>query len=388
MTFIKSLLESLIALPHHLIPIILGLSGIGFLIGFHELGHFLFCKLFHIYTPSFSIGFGPKLISRKIGTTEFSLSLLPLGGYVEIAGAAEVGQGDQKQAHSVNEDSFATKPFYQKLLVMLGGILFNILFAYIVVIGLFVYKPDSSLLAPLNVTPIIESLADESVAQRSGLQVGDQLHSAQGIFVGDDISTFLATIHKNPNTPIEIVVKRDGELAPLSITPESTTTESGSTIGTLGITGFKPVSSLTIVESIKRGIRLTNYYIKNTAYGLLSMITERNTKGLGGPLMIISLSTKKAAEGFAHFLILLALISISLAVMNLIPLPIFDGGQILFYSIEAAVGRPLSPTIREYIHIATWLVVLFLILCLTIRDAIHIVSPHLETIKQMLGRSA
>src|SRR5690606_27744818 len=104
----------------YLISIPLGLFGIGFLIGFHELGHFLFCKLFSIRTPSFSIGFGPKLFSKKIGGTEFVISPIPLGGFVEIAGAAEVGQGDQKEASSRDKESFAVKPYYQKLLVMCG----------------------------------------------------------------------------------------------------------------------------------------------------------------------------------------------------------------------------------------------------------------------------
>ena len=103
-----------LALLHHLSLIIVGIAGIGFLIGFHELGHFVFCKLFRIRTPSFSIGMGPRIIKKKIGETEFALSLLPLGGYVEIAGAAEMGQGDQKDAQSTDAHSFSSKPYYQK----------------------------------------------------------------------------------------------------------------------------------------------------------------------------------------------------------------------------------------------------------------------------------
>ncbi len=90
-----------------------GILGIGFLIGFHELGHFLFCKLFKIRTPSFSIGFGPRLLKKKIGDTEFALSAITLGGYVEIAGSAEIGQGDQKDAHANDPYSFNQKPLYQ-----------------------------------------------------------------------------------------------------------------------------------------------------------------------------------------------------------------------------------------------------------------------------------
>src|SRR5581483_1274896 len=86
------------------LSILIGIMGIGFLIGFHELGHFIFCKVFNIRTPSFSIGMGPRILSKKIGETEFALSLLPLGGYVEIAGSAELGQGEQKEAKSTAPD--------------------------------------------------------------------------------------------------------------------------------------------------------------------------------------------------------------------------------------------------------------------------------------------
>src|SRR5438876_2487139 len=99
---------------HSLILGVIALLGIGFIIAFHEFGHFLFCKLFNIRTPSFSVGFGPRLISKRIWDTEFSLSLMPIGGYVEIAGAQEVGQGEQLEAASTDEHSFKTKPWYQK----------------------------------------------------------------------------------------------------------------------------------------------------------------------------------------------------------------------------------------------------------------------------------
>src|SRR5437762_6660366 len=147
----------------HLIPffqniffILIGCFGMGFVIAFHELGHFLFARMFKIRVPSFSIGFGPKVISKKIGETEFSFSAIPFGGYVEIAGAAEVGQGEQKEAHASDKYSFAVKPYYQKLFVMVGGILFNLLLAYVFIISVFFMGiPKSELLYPLNAIPTI-----------------------------------------------------------------------------------------------------------------------------------------------------------------------------------------------------------------------------------------
>src|SRR5579871_1903884 len=176
-----NVIGSLFSLSHSLFFGIAGLFGIGFIIGFHEFGHFLFCKLFKVRTPSFSIGFGPRIISKKIGGTDFALSAIPLGGYVEIAGASEVGQGDQKEAHARDEHSFAAKPWYQKFIIMFGGILFNVMFAYFAFSLLFLMgMPKSMLLYPQNATPVLAVVAPNSPAEQAGLKVGDKLIWAQG----------------------------------------------------------------------------------------------------------------------------------------------------------------------------------------------------------------
>jgi regulator of sigma E protease len=383
------LTETIAALARNSIFIALGVSGIGFLIGFHELGHFLFCKLFNVATPSFSIGFGPKLISKKIGETEFSISAIPLGGYVEIAGAAEVGQGEQEHAFATGETSFANKPFYQKFAIMFGGILFNIVFAYTTMTLLFLSgTPKSPLLFPFNVSPIIETVAPESAAEKYGLQAGDRIISVEQTMLNHEVLPLLDIIRSRPNQSTELIIERAGEHYSIAITPDATPLPNNTqkSMGTLGVT-FQPLAHDTILGSIKHAISLTNTYIKRTGQGLIDMVTQRNFSSLGGPIMIISLSSKSAAEGLQTFFILLAIISINLALLNLIPLPIFDGGQILFYGIEAILGRSLSPRVREYIHMATWLMVLFLVVVLSIRDISHIASPYIESIKQFLGMS-
>jgi len=365
----------------HLFFIAVAIMGLGFLVGFHELGHFLFCKIFGIATPSFSIGFGPKLISKKIGETEFSLSLLPLGGYVEIAGAAEVGQGAQKEAHSCQPDSFSTKPYYQKLLVMLGGIAFNIMFAYAAAIGIFWIAPDSQQLFPFNVVhPIIENIEPESAAARSGLQPGDLLRSVNGTLLAHNPTALITALQKSSGSPLNLVIERNQQAINFSIAPDTVPTqgETGKTRKTLGIVKFKTMTAGSIVQSITQGVKFTNYYIYLIGKALVDIITRKGEGVLGGPLMIISMSSKEAAKGISEFLLLLSNISINLALLNLIPLPIFDGGQILFYSLEALAGKPLSPKTREYIHIATWLLILALIIFISVRDVIYIISPYVK----------
>lgn len=368
-----------------LIPI--GVFGIGFLIGFHELGHFLFCKLFGIRTPSFSIGFGPKIASKKIGDTEFSISLIPLGGYVEIAGSAEVGQGDQKEALSTDKDSFAIKPYYQKLAVMFGGILFNTIFAYAALILLFMVGiPKSPLLYPINAIPVVQEVTDQSPAQTAGIQKGDRI-----LAINDEpISTaenIISIVQKSADLPLALTVKKENEAQPqqIKVTIGSRTIGS-TTIGTLGVI-FEQQSQapISFFQAISHGVELTNRYIYKTIGGFFTLFAQRNIDQMAGPLMIIQMAIKGAAEGFQTLLLLLAIISINLAALNVIPLPILDGGQILFCTIEAIFRRPLPLKVKEYIHIASWLAILALIIYLSINDLMRIVAPHFDRIKALFG---
>jgi regulator of sigma E protease len=336
-----------------------GLVGIVFLIGFHELGHFLFCKLFNIRTPTFSIGFGPRLFQKKIGDTEFVLSAIPLGGFVEITGMAEMGQGEQKEAHSRDSHSFAVKPHYQKFLVMFGGILFNLMFAYFAFILL-------GLIGMPKMIPTISSIQPDSAAERAHLMPGDTIIAIDRQSVDNDLQKTLSIINGLPNKetttlPVTIGSRMEGDKA----------------VGLLGITGFSTTKTegLSLFEAIKTGISKTNELIMGTLKGFANMFAKRDTTGLQGPLSIISLIMQGIKQSFGYFLFLLALISVNLAILNLIPLPILDGGQILYYTIEAIIGRQIPLKIREYIHIASWLFVLGLILYLSAHDIYRMIKP-------------
>lgn len=351
----------------NLMFILPALIGVGFLIGFHELGHYLFCKLFNIHTPSFSIGFGPKLISKQIGDTQFSLSAIPLGGYVEIAGAAEVGQGDQAHAQSTDERSFAHKPYYQKMLVMLGGIMFNLIFAYTALILLY------SLGMPATI-PTIAHVEQESAAAQAGLQPGDKIVGFGDLIIEESIAPLLLAIQSSPDKSVTISFLRNNELLTAAVNLKSTSIQ-GKNIGLLGASfEMSCLPSLSLAESIPQGISLAHKYIKNTAFAFTNLLKSRDTTGMGGPIRIIQETASSAAKGFKIFFLFLAIISINLAILNLIPLPILDGGQILFYTIEAAIQRPLPHHIREYIHIASWIGILLLTLFLTYKDLIAVVT--------------
>jgi regulator of sigma E protease len=368
-------------LSQQLFFILLGFFGMGFLIGFHELGHFLFAKLFKIRIPSFSLGFGPRIFSKKIGETEFCLSAIPFGGYVEIAGAAEVGQGDQKEAFATDEGSFANKPFYQKLCVMFGGILFNLIFAYCTMILLFVTGIPKT---PLMPAAIISTVHAGSAAEKHDLLPGDRILSIKEENVENNIQKLQTLIQQLPLKEATIVINRNGEKITKTVMIGEKNTET-QTIGTLGIEfDYIPTPPHSFKDACIEGIATCNKWIKNTFLGFSQLFTKKGIENVGGPIMIIAMTVKGAATGYQIFLLLLAIISINLAVLNLIPLPILDGGQILFYSIEALIRRPIPHKVREYIHIATWIMFMILFAYLSTKDIMRIISPYIDPLLKAL----
>jgi len=357
---------------------IAGILGITLLIFIHECGHFIMCKIFGVRTPSFSIGFGPKLISKKIGGTEFTISAIPFGGYVEIAGSAEVGQGEQKEAFARDEGSFAVRPFYQKFLIMSGGILFNLIFAYLVMVYVFACGlPKSEFLYPLNTIPKIETIELGSPAAKAGLKTGDIILSVNETVLHNDTEKLLGILRDNGGKTISLLIERNSEQRLMEATLE-TKSAFGKTAGYLG-TSFTMVSAAGIpfMQAIKRGIELTNRYIVATVYMFKYIFAKRDMSNVGGPVMIIKATAQGASKGLKVFLLFLAIISINLAILNLIPLPIFDGGQILMYGIEAIIGRSLPDKARIAINLASWGLIMFLFIYITIKDIWRIIAQWL-----------
>lgn len=340
-----------------------GLLGIGFLIGFHELGHFLFAKLFSVDTPEFSIGFGPRIFRKKFGKTNFSLSAIPVGGYVQMAHSAD--------NTTPFANTFDGKPLYQKLLILLGGILFNLLFAYIAMIAVFSTGSSSSkLLYPVNATAKIESVCEGSATQQAGLIAGDTIISYDDILWSSGVDFFNhLKEHKDQSISLQVTDhgKEKNVIVPSLVSQQGLDFE----------LERKAYEDLSIGEAIKKGIRITNRFIINMTIGLKHIFSKCDVSKLGGPIKIIAQAGEETKQGVKSFLILLAILSVNLALLNLLPLPILDGGQILFYGIEALIGRSIPSYIREWIFIATWVAFLFLILYLTYADIKSLIQSYM-----------
>ncbi|HBS47952.1 TPA: hypothetical protein DEO28_02960 [Candidatus Dependentiae bacterium] len=351
-------------------PVLYAIIGFGLLIIVHELGHFLFCKAFGISTPTFSIGMGPTIFQKKIGTTNFKLSALPLGGYVEIAGLAEPGQGEQKHSQEEGDGAFKSKPYWQKLFVLAGGVTFNLLFAYLVFIFIFMIGfPKSEI--------FIQEVEKTCPAATAGILAGDKL-----IKIGE------SNIKENPEllkierekilsgkyTNVILTVLRNNELKEFKVQFDLSNKEKPK-LGVIFNFGFaEEKERFAPLEAIKKGIYTTNQYIYVTVYSLTQMFKNKSLKGAGGPVLIISETVKFAQKGFFYLFMFLAIISISLAIMNLIPLPVLDGGQILFTTIEAIIGKEIPINIKNYISIGSIFLLLLTFLYITYNDILYLIK--------------
>lgn len=358
-----------------LLPLAFALIGFGLLITVHECGHFLFCKLFNIHTPTFSIGMGPTLFKRKIGQTDFRLALIPIGGYVEIAGMAEVGQGEQKSAHDTGPNSFNRKPYWQRFLVLIGGILFNLLFAYAVfsalyMVGMPVHK---------EIALVVEKVEQPKDGKANNLQVGDRITEINKHKLDTNPEKLYPMLKKIGTELVDtksewLTVGADRNGTKVYVDVPSVVNGSQVQRGFLAGTSLelKPIKIIhekyPFFRAIRQGIAKTHEWVGKVLYSLKMLVTQRNIRDFGGPIMIVSHSFKMAQRGLLWLFIFLAIISINLAVINLLPIGALDGGQLLFETIEAIIRRRIPYMIRLGINLASWVLILSLIAFLSYQD--------------------
>lgn len=359
-----------------LLPLIASLVAFGVLVTVHECGHFLFCKLFNVDTPIFSIGFGPVLFKRVIGRTEFRLSLIPLGGFCAVAGAELPGEGDEHESsdeeHIPFERTFVARNFFQKFLILMGGILCNLLLAY----ALFTAVNYGTL--PVT-TPqvVITHIAPESTAAYYDIRKNDIIIGYNNTpfslteqdTVRTQVTAMLSTIQGLTNEAFTLHLKRGTELIKKEVIINKT-------LGVSLAQTKAPVEGKTITNSLrtafKTGVALTHSCIAQTATALKGIFSSRSLRGMGGPLMILSSSFGFAQEGMRALWEFIATISINLALLNLIPFGPLDGGQLIFLVAEWVIRRPLPTRAKEIFLTATWYLFIGLFIFLTYRDILRL----------------
>lgn len=437
---------------------------LGILIFVHEFGHFLFAKLLGIRVLKFSLGFGPKLIGKKIGETEYVISAVPLGGYVKPLGeepGEELKEEDKPYA-------FNYQPVWKRAAVALSGPVFNLLFAafiffFIFLSGVPVSQPNigkvlegspaaasglmtgdrvmeidgtavtswddieravndkggRTLLFRVNrggslievpvrpvrkkdknvfgedrevwdigasplLAPDVGEVVKDSQAEKAGVRAGDRVIGIDGEVV-KTWQDMTALIHESPGKPLKFRIRRGGEVMELVITPrkETVTAPTGEK-KEIGLIGIKPKGGDLIrkfgpIEAVSLGIKKTWELSVLTIVAVVKLIQRIvPAETLGGPIMIMQMAGQQAAHGAKSFFSLMAVISINLGVLNLLPIPILDGGHIMFLTIEALRRKPLSERI---LIMAQKIGLAFIIVLMTFalyNDIMRIVIPWIR----------
>lgn len=344
---------------------------IAVLIFVHELGHFSFAKKFGIRVDEFAIGFPPKIFSWIRGETKYSLNLIPFGGYVKIFGEnpdEESMEGPDKAR------SFVNKPKYVQAMVLVAGILFNIIFAWILFSASFAFgiiSISDNPNAPLVITDVVK----DSPAEVAGLKSGDTILSLSSSFAEQ-----VAPI--TPEKVKEFVSGSDGKEIMVNIKRDGNTIQKN-ILAKKGIAGddFAIGIQMAQVEKIKygffpsiiKGAETTYSVFKETAVGVVQFLTRiitrtANFEEVAGPVGIVSLVGQASQFGFGYLLSFTALISINLAVINLIPFPALDGGRLFFVGVEAIIRRKVSPKFMNALNILGFVLLMIFMITVTISD--------------------
>ena len=358
---------------HYALPFLIVISIVVFV---HEFGHYWVARRCGIRVLTFSLGFGPEIFgwNDKWGT-RWKVSWIPMGGYVKMFGDADPASTPDPTVHAMNEEEKKVAFFHQhvdkRIAVVFAGPAFNYIFAVIVLAFLFALQGQPY--SPPNVSQVTEN----SAAALGGMKVGDHVLSVdkENVDRFEDIKRIVAL---NAGTPMPVEVERNGDKITLTVTPEITTITdrfgSEHKIGRIGIMSEKlEYQKWPPLRAIKEAVRETWNISTGTLRAIGQMIMgTRGTEELGGPLRIAEMSGHVAEDGVASLILLMALLSINLGLINLFPVPLLDGGHIAYYLYERFRGKPLSETWQENGARVGMALVLSLMVFATWNDLVHL----------------
>lgn len=314
---------------------------LGVLIFVHELGHFLFAKLFRVKVLKFSLGFGPKLISKTVGETEYLISAFPLGGYVKMLGE----NPEEATELADSERSFAARPVWNRFFIVLAGPLFNLLFSVLLFFLIFLVMgiPEN------RDSTVIGQVSPNSPAQQAGMEAGDMIVEING----RDIATWmdvLNTVSGSDGQELQFTLRRDSEELVVPVTPrlDSVTNLFGEEVEQrfmIGIVKEEQIEYQRVgpIAAMQAGIWQTWMFIYLTFMGVVKIIQNVvPASELGGPILIAQLAGEQARAGWLNLAHFMGLLSVNLGILNLLPIPVLDGGHLVFLTVEGIRRKPLN----------------------------------------------
>jgi regulator of sigma E protease len=346
------------------------IAVLGILIFFHELGHFLVAKFFGVRVLKFSLGFGYKLAGRKIGETEYLISTVPLGGYVKMLGEND----DEIESLPPDEAkrAFHNQHVLKRIAIVAAGPVFNLVLAILLFCGLFLISGNHVM------TTEIGQVRKGSPGDKAGLKKGDVIISIQGENV-QGWAQIKDLVRDKAGKPCVITVKRADQFLSMRVIPEEAVVKNifgedvkSALIGIVASGKFKKLE-LSSWQAIVEGFRKTGEVIGLTCLTIVKLFQRViPIKTLGGPILIGQLTGQLAQESFIYLIPFMAVISINLAILNLLPVPILDGGVIIFLLIELLFGKPISIKKRDLAQKVGLFLLIFLMAVVFYNDLLRI----------------
>ncbi|KPJ50355.1 MAG: hypothetical protein AMJ41_01495 [candidate division Zixibacteria bacterium DG_27] len=351
-----------------LTTVIAAIVVLGPLIFFHELGHFLMAKRLGIKVERFSLGFPPKMAGFTWRGTEYCISWIPFGGYVKMA-----GETPDREEVKGEPWEFLSKPVWVRGLVIFAGPAANFITAILILWGVFFFAGQQII---RDDSTVIGSLMPEGAAEVAGLEVGDRILSVDGQEV-HDFRSMAEIIYKRVEEPLEVVWERQGERFSATITTfkDEVIGEAGEPIevGKIGIGPQIEIVEVGFFKALTDGIIssvIISYEILKFLFNLFTGAVS--LKMIGGPLTIAQVAGETARQGFLSLLTFTALLSINLSLVNILPIPVLDGGHLLFLGVEAARRKPLSLKQRMWIQQVGMALLLLLMIFVTYNDILRL----------------
>jgi len=340
-----------------IIKIVLALIVFGVLIFIHELGHYLTARMFKVAIKEFSIGMGPKLISRPSKKTGivYSVRALPIGGFVSMVGEDE---------ESFDENALNRKPVWQRMIINVAGAFMNLLLGVLIMSVLVVSSPS------LGSTTISRFTGANALSEQSGLKVGDTITKVgkTNVHISYDL---VYEIMQKGTEPLDITVIRNGEKTVIEDVVFPTMSDSGVLFGKAD---FKVTTEdKTIVSVAKHAFYQSFASIKLIWQSLIDLVTGKyGVEQMSGPVGVTTAIGEAVDSGSTDLAYLAALISLNLGIFNLLPIPALDGGRLVFLIIELIRRKPIKPTYEAYVHFVGIVVLMLLMLFVTYNDIVKL----------------
>ncbi|MBD3163155.1 MAG: RIP metalloprotease RseP [Candidatus Eisenbacteria bacterium] len=345
---------------------------VGIIILVHELGHFLAARAVGIRVDRFSIGFGPKIVAVQRGETEYRIAWVPLGGYVKMAGMIDESF-DTEESEFDPEDPrlFINKKGWQKILVISAGVIMNMILAAVVLWG--VYATRGIPTVPEQLETVIEAPVPGYPAAEAGLERGDRIVSVDGepVKLWEDL---VDVIYARPDKEVTVEYEREGRIESVVLTTrEERQPGSEVPVGKIGIGPLLEYEPVGAGKAFVYGWVATWSILKQTAQAIGMLVAgQASVKDLAGPVGIAKMTGDTAREGFGNLFELLALISVNIGFLNILPVPALDGGHLVLILIEAVRRRPLSTRIKIWVQQIGMILLLALIAVVIFNDVMRL----------------